>query len=107
MPLGWMTAGTIAFARSGRLANLVGAGVALGFAVWIKPYAVLWIPLLIAAVRTTRPRGRALGLLALGLAAPAVPVLAWIAWQGALPVTLKSQAQRAVAGRALGRRFGL
>ena len=85
MPLGWMTAGTIAFARSGRLANLVGAGVALGFAVWIKPYAVLWIPLLIAAAWTTRPRGRALGLLALGLATPAVPVLAWIAWQGALP----------------------
>jgi hypothetical protein len=29
------------------------------------------------------------------------------AWQGALPVTLKSRAERAVAGRALGRRFGL
>jgi hypothetical protein len=85
VPLSWMLASAVAFARSARPGALAAAGLALGVAVCIKPYAVLWSPLLVPLAWRARPRGRMLGILAVAMAAPAVPVLAWIAGSGALP----------------------
>src|SRR5215472_10534013 len=74
VPLSWMLASAVAFAGSARPGALAAAGLALGVAVWIKPYAVLWSPLLLPLAWAARRRARALGLLAVAVAAPAVPV---------------------------------
>ncbi|MBI4013698.1 MAG: hypothetical protein HY359_15375 [Candidatus Rokubacteria bacterium] len=87
LPLAWMTAAALADAERPRRLVLGLAALGLGTAVWLKPHALLLLPVL-AALAWRRPPGErsgALATVALGLALPAGPVLAWLAWLGALP----------------------
>jgi hypothetical protein len=88
--LGWAAAGAIAATRAGEPARtrwLGGASLALGAAIWIKPHAIVLVPLLAFWVwRTSRGtmRVRALGAVAAGIVLPAAAMLAWLAWVGGL-----------------------
>ncbi len=90
LPLAWMTAAALADVARPRLGRLALAGAALGAAVWIKPHALLLLPLL-AALAWRRPpgsRAAAVAALAGGIAAPAAGVVGWLAAAGALPAFL-------------------
>lgn len=90
VPLVWMGVATLAHLRSGRLLPLGLAGLNLGAAVWVKPYALLVLPLL-AALVWRYPRGRRLrasAALAAGVAGPAVAVFAWLGATGGLTAFL-------------------
>ena len=87
LPLAWMTAAALADAERPRRLTLGLAALGLGAALWLKPHAILLLPVL-AALAWRRPpgeRGAALATVTLGVALPAGPVLAWLAWLGALP----------------------
>ncbi|MBI3298719.1 MAG: hypothetical protein HYZ75_11180 [Elusimicrobia bacterium] len=86
LPLAWMTAAVLADLRAPRAGRLALAGASLGVAAWIKPHAVLLLPVL-AVLPWQRPsvaRVRALAALALGLGIPAAAVVAWLAAAGSL-----------------------
>lgn len=87
VPLAWMTAAALADSRTGRTLTLGLAGGSLGAAVWVKPHALLLLPVLggLAWRRDAGVRPRALGALALGLALPAAGILGWLAAAGGLP----------------------
>jgi hypothetical protein len=88
--LGWAAAGAIASTRAGgpaRTRRLGGAGLALGAAVWVKPHAIVLVPLLtFLAWRMSHGLARvhALAAVAAGIALPAAAVLAWLGWVGGL-----------------------
>jgi len=86
-PLAWALAGALAAGRTAGLARhrrLAAAAVALGVGAWLKPHALVAAPGLLAlAWRDARP-GRALGVVGAGLAAPALPVVGWLAARGGL-----------------------
>jgi hypothetical protein len=86
LPLAWMTAAALADVARPRRWTLGLAAAALGSAVWLKPHALLLVPLLgwLAWRRPAGARGPAAAVAALGLALPAVPVLAWLAGTGGL-----------------------
>ncbi len=81
LPLAWMTAAALAYARSGRPWMLGLAGVSLGAAFLIKPLVLLLAPVL--AALAWRPgvgaRVPAVTALMLGLMLPAIPILGWLA----------------------------
>ena len=86
-PLAWMAAAAVAYAGHPRPRTLGLAGLWLGVAVWVKPHALLLGPALVWLAWIGPPgvtRARTLGVLALGLAAPAVPILGWLAATGGL-----------------------
>jgi hypothetical protein len=84
--LAWAAAGTlgsIEAAGAVRVRRLGGAALALGAAMWVKPHAILLVPLLVWWTwRTSRrpERVRALAAVGAGLALPAVGVLVWLTW---------------------------
>jgi hypothetical protein len=88
--LGWAAAGAIASTRAGEPARtrwLGGAGLALGAAVWVKPQAIVLVPLLVfLAWRMSHGLARvhALGAVAGGIALPTAAILAWLGWVGGL-----------------------
>jgi hypothetical protein len=86
LPLAWMSAAALADVVRPRRWTLGLAAAALGSAVWLKPHAILLVPLLgwLAWRRPAGARGPAVVAAALGLGLPAVPVLAWLAAIGGL-----------------------
>jgi len=87
LPLAWTTTAALAHVRRGDARSLGLAGLGLGVAVWVKPHALLLGPVL-AWLAWSGPRGSGraplIRALALGLVAPAVPILAWLAATGGL-----------------------
>ena len=88
VPLAWMVVAAGQMLRWGHLRDLVCAGFALGVAVWIKPHAVLWLPLLAGLAWWRLRRGAACAILGLSLLAPALPVSLWLYRAGAWPAFL-------------------
>jgi hypothetical protein len=70
-----------------RIRWLGGAALALGLAVWVKPHAIVLVPVLVVWVWSAlhgRARGRALVVVAAGVALPGAAVVAWLGWTGGL-----------------------
>lgn len=88
--LAWGAAGvvtTIQAAEGTRVRWLGATALALGLAVWVKPHAIVLVPVLACWVLWTYrgpSRARALAAVAAGVALPAVPTLAWLRWTGGL-----------------------
>jgi hypothetical protein len=86
----WAAAGvvtSIGAAEGAGVRRLGGAALALGVAVWVKPHAVVLVPVLVGWVSWAyrRPaRDRALAAVAAGVALPAVATLAWLHRAGGL-----------------------
>jgi hypothetical protein len=86
----WAAAGVIASigaAEGAGVRRLGGAALALGVAVWVKPHAVVLVPVLVGWVwwAYRRPaRDRALAAVAAGVLLPAVATLAWLHRTGGL-----------------------
>jgi hypothetical protein len=87
LPLAWTTAAALADLRTPTRRALLLAGFGLGTAVWIKPHALLLVPVLgvLALRRPPGARAAAVAALGLGLAVPAALVLLWLGRAGALP----------------------
>jgi hypothetical protein len=90
LPLAWMTAAAFAYMKSGRVVTLALAGVSLGAAVCVKPFALLMAPVLMVLAwrRPSAERVTALAVLAVGFAVPAAVVLTWLASTGGLAAFL-------------------
>jgi len=90
LPLAWMTAAAIAYMKSGRVVTLALAGVSLGAAVCVKPFALLMAPVLMVLAwrRPSAERVTALVVLAVGFAVPVAVVLTWLASTGGLAAFL-------------------
>ena len=86
LPLAWMSAAALADVLRPRALALGLAAAALGIAVWIKPYAVLWLPVVVALAWRRPPAARAAAGAAalLGFALPGAFVLGWLAAAGGL-----------------------
>jgi hypothetical protein len=87
LPLAWAAAAAVADAAHPRVWTLGCAAAAVGAAVWIKPYAAVWIPV-IAALAWRRPppaRPAALAAALLGLGLAGLTIVGWLAAAGALP----------------------
>ena len=88
--LAWAAAGAIASTRArggARTRCLVGAGLALGAAVAVKPHALVLVPFLAFwAWRTSRDSARvhSLAAVGVGIALPAAVMLSWLGWVGGL-----------------------
>ena len=88
--LAWGAAGLLSpveAAGGARLRGLGGTALALGLAPWIKPHAIVLVPVLVVWVWGAfrgSARGRALATVAAGVALPAVAALAWLGWTGGL-----------------------
>jgi hypothetical protein len=84
--LAWAAAGVLRAVDAGPAgaAPLGGAALALGVAVWLKPHAGLLAPALVVLAWRRPDRGRALGVVAGGLALPAAAALGWLAAAGGL-----------------------
>jgi hypothetical protein len=83
----WSAAAAIAGAHTTgaeRLRWIFAAALALGGAVWVKPYAGLLAPLLAWWAWRHPGGGRALARVATGLALPAAAMLVWLGWTGGL-----------------------
>lgn len=88
--LAWSAAGivvSIEAAEGARLGWLGVTALTLGLAVWVKPHAIVAVPVFVGWV-SWAPRGparaRALAVAAAGLAVPAGLALAWLRWTGGL-----------------------
>jgi hypothetical protein len=90
LPLAGLAGLALADARRPRRWTLALAAGALGVAVWIKPHAVLLVPLVawLAWRRPPSERAGAVTVAGLGLVVPGACVLAWLAAIGALPAFL-------------------
>ncbi len=86
--LAWTTAAAVAYRQDGRPRALGLAGLALGVGVWIKPHAVLLLPVLAAVGWRRGEPGRGLAALAAGITLPGAAVLGWLAAAGGLPAFL-------------------
>jgi len=86
VPLVWMTVAVLAHLGRGGLLPLGLAALSLGAAVWVKPHALLLLPVLGALAWRRGSGGRAPAVLAmaLGLAVPALAMLVWMAATGGL-----------------------
>jgi hypothetical protein len=88
--LAWAAAGVLRgldATGDARIRRVGGAALALGAAVWVKPYAILLVPALagwVAAATSGPPRRRALVAVGVGLALPAVAMLVWLAATGSV-----------------------
>jgi hypothetical protein len=86
--LAWAAAGAMAAttaSEAARIRWLGGAALAIGIAIWIKPYAaVLVAPLAGWAWWAHRGHTRALGVVGAGVSLPGLAALAWLASAGGL-----------------------
>ena len=88
--LAWGAAGvvtSIGAVETARIRRLGGAALALGLAVWVKPHAIVLVPVLVCWVWWAcrgPARDRALAAVAAGVALPAVATLGWLHWTGGL-----------------------
>jgi hypothetical protein len=70
-----------------RIRWLGGAALALGLAMWVKPHAIVLVPVLVGWVWSAprgRARGRALAVVAAGAALPGAAAIAWLGSTGGL-----------------------
>ena len=86
LPLAWTSVAMLGYVRAPRTWPIVGAGLGLGAAIWVKPLAALFVTLALAVAWPGMRGQRVRHLLAFagGLIVPALPILAWLGWAGGL-----------------------